>query len=43
LEEAEADVKNLLQPGDLFITMGAGDNWRLGLALYNSFGLEKNI
>ena len=43
LEEAEADLKNVLQPGDLFITMGAGDNWRLGLALYNTFGLEKNI
>src|SRR6056297_237417 len=43
LEDAEPDLEKLLQPGDLFITMGAGDNWRLGLALYNTFGLEKNI
>jgi UDP-N-acetylmuramate--alanine ligase len=28
----------LLRPGDLFLTMGAGDNWRLGAALLE--GLE---
>lgn len=26
-----------LRPGDLFVTMGAGDNWKLGKALYNEF------
>ena len=27
-------VLSILRPGDLFLTMGAGDNWRLGVALY---------
>jgi UDP-N-acetylmuramate--alanine ligase len=27
----------LLRPGDLFITMGAGDNWKLGAALYEHY------
>ena len=26
-------LADLLKPGDLFLTMGAGDNWRLGEAL----------
>ena len=26
-----------LRPGDLFVTMGAGDNWKLGKALYDEF------
>lgn len=26
-------VERLVRPGDLFVTMGAGDNWRLGPAL----------
>jgi UDP-N-acetylmuramate--alanine ligase len=26
-----------LRPGDLFVTMGAGDNWRLGKALFEAF------
>jgi UDP-N-acetylmuramate--alanine ligase len=30
-------LKKLLQKGDLFITMGAGDNWKLGKALYEYF------
>ncbi|HPM73479.1 MAG TPA: cyanophycin synthetase, partial [Spirochaetales bacterium] len=25
-----------LRPGDLFVTMGAGDNWKLGRALYEA-------
>ena len=25
-----------LRPGDLFVTMGAGDNWKLGRALYDA-------
>lgn len=33
LEAAEAVAKEL-RPGDLFITMGAGDNWILGAELY---------
>ena len=24
----------MLKEGDLFLTMGAGDNWKLGKALY---------
>jgi UDP-N-acetylmuramate--alanine ligase len=27
-------LRKLLRPGDLFITMGAGDNWKLGEALF---------
>jgi UDP-N-acetylmuramate--alanine ligase len=27
------EVAALLEPGDLFLTMGAGDNWKLGVAL----------
>jgi UDP-N-acetylmuramate--alanine ligase len=27
-------MKTILRPGDLFITMGAGDNWKLGKELY---------
>jgi UDP-N-acetylmuramate--alanine ligase len=30
-------MKGLLQPGDLFITMGAGDNWKLGKELFDYF------
>jgi UDP-N-acetylmuramate--alanine ligase len=30
-------IKEILREGDLFITMGAGSNWPLGLALYNYF------
>jgi UDP-N-acetylmuramate--alanine ligase len=32
--EAAADMlKTMLKPGDIFLTMGAGDNWKLGKAL----------
>ncbi len=31
--DAFADMKGMLRPGDLFLTMGAGDNWKLGAAL----------
>ncbi len=31
--EAVDDLVRALQPGDLFITMGAGDNWKLGRAV----------
>jgi UDP-N-acetylmuramate--alanine ligase len=30
-------LKNVLRPGDLFITMGAGDNWKLGEILFNYY------
>ena len=43
LEEAEADLRQMLQPGDLFLTMGAGDNWRIGAALYHHYETEKNV
>lgn len=29
-EEAKAPISALLKEGDLFLTMGAGDNWKLG-------------
>jgi UDP-N-acetylmuramate--alanine ligase len=31
--EGEAELAAFLKPGDLFLTMGAGDNWKLGAAL----------
>ena len=31
--EGRSEIRALLRPGDLFLTMGAGDNWRLGAAL----------
>jgi len=33
-------LSNLLQPGDVFLTLGAGDNWKLGKALAEK--IEKN-
>ena len=35
-EEALPYLKKELRPGDLFITMGAGNNWPLGRSLYNA-------
>jgi UDP-N-acetylmuramate--alanine ligase len=35
--DAFPELKLLLRPGDLFITMGAGDNWQLGRNLYDYF------
>jgi UDP-N-acetylmuramate--alanine ligase len=35
--DAFETTRKLLHSGDLFITMGAGNNWPLGLALYNYF------
>ncbi|MFP4377760.1 MAG: UDP-N-acetylmuramate--L-alanine ligase [Spirochaetales bacterium] len=29
-DEAVGEVMSMLEPGDLFVTMGAGNNWRLG-------------
>jgi UDP-N-acetylmuramate--alanine ligase len=36
-EDAAAALKAVLRRGDLFITMGAGDNWRLGKKLFAEF------
>ena len=30
-------MKDILRPGDLFITMGAGDNWKLGKELFSFY------
>ena len=38
--EAKDFVEHELRSGDLFITVGAGDNWKLGRAVYNDL-LEK--
>jgi UDP-N-acetylmuramate--alanine ligase len=35
--DAEEPLKGMLKAGDLFITMGAGDNWPLGEKLYNYY------
>jgi len=35
--DALSAMKKELRPGDLFVTMGAGDNWRVGKALYEAF------
>jgi len=36
-EDALEQVAALLRPGDLFITMGAGNNWQLGRRLFDEF------
>ncbi|MDR3148273.1 MAG: UDP-N-acetylmuramate--L-alanine ligase [Treponema sp.] len=35
--EAEEPLKAILRAGDLFVTMGAGDNWPLGEKLYDYY------
>ena len=35
--DASDYLKKELREGDLFLTMGAGDNWKLGEALYSYF------
>jgi UDP-N-acetylmuramate--alanine ligase len=35
--EAAGLLKDMLRPGDLFLTMGAGDNWPLGNSLYHYY------
>jgi UDP-N-acetylmuramate--alanine ligase len=35
--EALELLKGLLRPGDLFLTLGAGDNWPLGEKLYHYY------
>jgi UDP-N-acetylmuramate--alanine ligase len=36
--EAVPFLRGALRPGDLFVTMGAGDNWKLGRELYRLCG-----
>jgi UDP-N-acetylmuramate--alanine ligase len=36
-EDAFAPLCKLLKSGDLFITVGAGNNWQLGEKLFNHF------
>jgi UDP-N-acetylmuramate--alanine ligase len=38
--EAVEELAGKLRPGDLFVTMGAGDNWKLGRALLARLGGE---
>jgi UDP-N-acetylmuramate--alanine ligase len=38
--EAADLLKGILKPGDLFITMGAGDNWKLGKVLFDYYRLN---
>ena len=41
-EEAFGPAIELLRPGDLFLTLGAGNNWPLGLKLFEHFrGLDR--
>ncbi|GHT83319.1 UDP-N-acetylmuramate--L-alanine ligase [Spirochaetia bacterium] len=35
-------LKDILRPGDLFLTMGAGDNWKLGKALLEYYRDNSN-
>jgi len=35
--DAFEPLKNILRPGDLFLTLGAGSNWPLGLRLYEYY------
>ena len=36
-QDAVELLKSILKPGDIFITMGAGDNWKLGKKLFNFY------
>ena len=39
--DARDALRAELRPGDLFLTLGAGDNFRLGRALYESIKAEE--
>ncbi len=41
VDEAAGFLRDFFQEGDLFITMGAGENWRLGAQLYHDMSGEK--
>ncbi|WP_411048444.1 UDP-N-acetylmuramate--L-alanine ligase [Treponema primitia] len=38
--EAAELLKGILKPGDLFLTMGAGDNWKLGKLLFDYYARD---
>jgi UDP-N-acetylmuramate--alanine ligase len=38
--DAAEELRRILEPGDLFITMGAGENWKLGKALYAEYAAK---
>jgi UDP-N-acetylmuramate--alanine ligase len=40
-EDAAEQLVQILRPGDLFITMGAGDNWKLGEKLLSCYGYRE--
>ncbi|MFZ2913458.1 MAG: UDP-N-acetylmuramate--L-alanine ligase [Rectinemataceae bacterium] len=40
-EDAAVALSGLLAPGDLFLTMGAGDNWKLGKTLLDRFAAKE--
>jgi UDP-N-acetylmuramate--alanine ligase len=42
-EDAFLELTALLRPGDLFVTMGAGDNWKLGKKLFDYYRGEKTL
>jgi len=42
-EDAAEQLKSILRNGDLFITMGAGDNWRLGKKLFTELAVQTNL
>jgi len=35
--DAFGPLTQILKPGDLFLTLGAGNNWPLGLKLYEHY------
>ncbi|GHV82358.1 hypothetical protein AGMMS49991_09160 [Spirochaetia bacterium] len=39
-EDAAVLLQTILRPGDLFITMGAGDNWKLGKRLLEYYNAQ---
>ena len=41
VEDGTEFMKTILRSGDLFITMGAGDNWRLGKKLFEYYKADK--
>ncbi|MFP4443773.1 MAG: glutamate ligase domain-containing protein, partial [Spirochaetia bacterium] len=37
INDADSFLADYLRPGDLFLTLGAGDNWKIGLRLMKKF------
>ena len=37
IDDAFEPLKNILKPGDLFLTLGAGNNWPLGIRLFEYY------